>query len=83
MSAYLEVYTFDDFESLVSSHGSRWDDDIILWKNRDWYDLGYELMHESYEIPDHLDYYIDYKRYGEELRFDGFHEYSEGIIEIR
>ena len=83
LCAYLEVYTFDDFESLVSSHGARWDDDIILWKNRDWYDLGYELMHECYEIPDHLDFYIDYKRYGEELRFDGFHEYSDGIIEIR
>ena len=81
--AYLEVYSFDDFESLVERHGSRWDDDIILYKNRDWYDIGYELLHDCHDIPDYLDNYIDYERFGEELRFDGFHEYSEGIIEIR
>ena len=81
--AYLEVYSYDDFESLVERNGSRWDDDIILYKNRSWYDIGYELLHDCHDIPDYLDNYIDYERFGEELRFDGFHEYSEGIIEIR
>jgi hypothetical protein len=83
MCAYLEICSFDDFEALVKSHGSHWDWDIYLWKNHDWYDLGYDIMHECNDIPDYLDNYIDYERYGEELRFDGFHEYSEGIIEIR
>jgi hypothetical protein len=83
MCAYLEICDFDDFESLVKSNGSNWDWDIYLYKNRNWYDLGYEFLHECNEIPDYLDNYIDYERYGEELRFDGFHEYSEGIIEIR
>ena len=81
--AYVEIYSFDDFEDLVERRGSRWDDDIILYKNRDWYDIGYELLHDCHDIPDYLDNYIDYERFGEELRFDGFHEYSEGIIEIR
>ena len=81
--ALLEVRCFDDFEERVKSHGERWDDDIILWKNRDWYDLGYEFLHDCHNIPDYLDNYIDYKRYGEELSYDGFQEYSEGIIEIR
>ena len=81
--ALLEVRCFDDFEELVKSHGDSWDDDIILWENRDWYDLGYEFLHDCHNIPDYLDNYIDYKRYGEELSYDGFQEYSEGIIEIR
>ena len=81
--AFLEVRCFDDFEERVKSHGEHWDDDIILWENRDWYDLGYEFLHDCHNIPDYLDNYIDYKRYGEELSYDGFQEYSEGIIEIR
>lgn len=81
--AFLEVRCFDDFKERVKSHGERWDDDIILWENRDWYDLGYEFLHDCHNIPDYLDNYIDYKRYGEELSYDGFQEYSEGIIEIR
>lgn len=81
--AYLEIQNFRDFESLVKNCGEQWDWDIILWKNRDWYDLGYEFLHECHNIPDFLDNYIDYERYGEELKYDGFYEYSEGIIEIR
>lgn len=83
LCAFLEVRCFDDFEERVKSYGERWDDDIILWENRDWYDLGYEFLHDCHNIPDYLDNYIDYKRYGEELSYDGFQEYSEGIIEIR
>lgn len=83
LCAFLEVRCFDDFEERVKSHGECWDDDIILWENRDWYDLGYEFLHDCHNIPDYLDNYIDYKRYGEELSYDGFQEYSEGIIEIR
>ena len=83
MCAYLEVYSFSDFERLVKEYGSHWDWDINLWKNRDWYDIGYELLHDCNEIPDYLDNYIDYERFGRELMYDGFHEYSNGIIEIR
>ena len=46
-------------------------------------DLAYDFLHEFYEVPDFLENYIDYERYGNELKYDGFHEYSEGIIEIR
>lgn len=81
--AYLEIESYREFEALVNSYGEQWDMDIILWKNRDWYDLGYELLHDCYNIPDYLDNYIDYEAYGKELRFDGFHEYENGIIEIR
>ena len=79
----MEVESWDEFERRVEDKGSDWDNDIYLYKNYSWYDLGYEMMNMNQEIPDYLDNYIDYKRYGEELRFDGFHEYSQGIIEIR
>ena len=82
MQAYLEIRTFDDWKRLVDRYGSSWDNDIVLYKNRDRYDLGYELLHECYQIPDYLDSYIDYEKFGEELRFDGYEEYSEGIIAI-
>lgn len=82
-SAFIEVESFEEFEERVEKYGDRWDDDIYLYRGYDWYDLGYNLLHDCYEIPDFLDNYIDYEKYGEELRFDGFQEYSNGIIEIR
>ena len=81
--AFLEVESWDEFERRVDDKGSDWDEDIYLYKNRDWYDLGYEFLHECHQIPDFLDNYIDYERYGEEFKYDGFQEYSNGIIEIR
>lgn len=81
--AFCEVETYDVWELRVERRGSNWDDDIRLWKDYDWYDLGYEFIHDDNEIPDWLDSYIDYKRYGKEFSYDGFHEYSNGIIEIR
>jgi len=83
MEAFLEIRSFDEFENRVNSYGSNWTDDIYLYKNMNWYDIGYEFLHECHQIPEFLDNYIDYERYGEELKYDGFEEYSDGIIEIR
>lgn len=83
MQAYLEIYTFDDWKNLVNKYGSSWDSDIVLYKNMDWYDLGYELLHDCYEIPEYLENYIDYEKFGEELSYDGYAEYSDGIIAVR
>ena len=85
MEAFIEVLSYFDFERRVEAHGEHWDDDVFIYPNTDWYDLGYQLIHDCYgtEIPDFLDSYIDYERYGEELRYDGYYQYSNGIIEIR
>ena len=83
MEAFLEVRSFDEFENRVNSYGSNWTDDIYLYRNMDWYDIGYEFLHECHQIPDFLDNYIDYEKFGEELKYDGYEEYSNGIIEIR
>ena len=83
--AFLEVRSYDEWEGLVERYGSRWDDDIILYENMDFADLAYHMIHEvcCYEIPSWLENYIDYEAYGRNLSYDGFDEYSDGIIEIR
>lgn len=82
-TAYLEVNNFDDWENLVSSHGNRWGDDLILYRNKDMEDVAYNLMHECYEIPDYLENYIDYSSFAKDLSYDGFYETSKGVLEIR
>ena len=83
--AYLEVRSFDDWEELVKKYGDDWDMDINLYRNMDFEDLAYHMIHEvcCYEIPEWLENYVDYEAYGRDLSFDGFEEYSGGIIEVR
>lgn len=82
-NAFLEIESYNEWERLVNEYEENWDQDIYLYKDYDWYDLGYQILHDSYKIPEYLEDYIDYARYGKELHFEGFHEYSNGIIEIR
>lgn len=81
--AYLEVNNFDDWENLVSSYGSRWGDDIILYRNQDMDDVAYDIMHECYEIPNYLENYIDYSSFARDLSYDGYYETSKGVLAIR
>jgi hypothetical protein len=83
--AYLEIRSFRDWEELVDSYGTNWDDDIILYPNMDFNDLAYHMIHEvcCYEIPKYLENYIDYDAYGRDLSYEGFYEYANGIIELR
>lgn len=78
LEAYIEVMGMPDFEELDEK-------EIYLYKDYDWYDLGYYFLMESgcYQIPEYLENYIDFERYGEELKYSGFYEYSGGIVEIR
>lgn len=83
--AFLEVRSYDDWETLVNDYGENWADDIYLYKNMDYTDLAYHMIHEvcCYEIPKWLENYVDYEAYGRDLSYDGFTEYSNGIIEMR
>ena len=82
LQAYLEVRGFDDFENLVQSHGSNWDDDIRIMKGYSWEDYGREALENSgYEIPDHIQDFIDFEEYGKYMG-DCVEEYNEGLIEI-
>ena len=85
MIAYCDIEGYTSFESIVSRKEGDWDDDIYLYPDYDWYKLGYYFLHEvdCIDIPDFLEDYIDYEKYGESLELNGFHEYDGGIIEIR
>ena len=83
MQAYLEVRGFNEFEELVSSRGSGWDDDINVYRNYDWEDYGREMFDlMGYQIPESILDYFDFEAYGESFRYDNVYEYSNGLIEI-
>lgn len=82
---YCEFEGYSNWQDIVNDKEYNWDDDIYLYPNFDWYDLGRYFLHavDCIEIPDFLTDYIDYEKYGEQFELDGFHEYEGGIIEIR
>ena len=85
MEIYCDIEGYAAWERPVDKYEENWDDGIYLYPDFDWYDLGYYFLHEvdCIQIPEFLENYIDYKRYGEEFSYDGFHEYDGGIVEIR
>ena len=84
MSAFLEVRSWDDFESLVRDNDERWDDEINLYEGYSWEEFGREMFDTmGYEIPDAIEDYIDFEAYGESFKYDNIDEYSDGLIEIR
>ena len=84
MSAFLEVCSWDDFESLVRDKDERWDDEINLYEGYSWEDFGREMFDTmGYEIPGDIEDYIDFEAYGESFKYDNIDEYSDGLIEIR
>ena len=82
LMAFLEVRSFADFERSVERHGSRWDDDIRLYKGYSYEDLGREMFDcLGYEIPDDLIDFFDFEAYGQYIASD-LEEYSDGFIQI-
>ena len=85
LTAFLEVRSFDEFEELVSKYGSRWDDDIHLYKGYDWEDYGREMFQScgyDLEIPEQLLDFFDFEAYGKYLGDYVVDEYSDGLIEV-
>ena len=84
MMAFIEVRGYQEFKERVEKYGSRWDDDIRLYKNYDWEDYGRETFENmGYEVENWILDYFDFKAYGESFQYDGdITEYSEGLIEI-
>ena len=83
--AYCEVRGWDDFKHLVDNYGSNWADDIYIWPDYDWEDLGREMFEQNYpELMkyDVIDNYFDFREYGESFQYDTFETFSGGIIEI-
>ena len=81
--AFLEIRDFDDFERKVEERGEYWDDGIYLYSGYDWDDYGRERLNDcGYEIPEFLEAYIDFDKYGRACGDCYVHEYSDGLIEI-
>ena len=82
---YCDIEGYSDWKRIVNDYEENWDDDMYLYPGFNWYDLGYYFLHEvdCVKVPDYLDDYIDYEKYGEQFSYDGFHEYDGGIVEIR
>ena len=81
--AFLEVRNFDDFEEKVNARGEHWDDDINLWSGYSWEDYGKEIVECcGYKIPESLEDFIDYERYGKYCGDYNVQEYSDGLIEL-
>ena len=81
--AFLEICDFDDFERKVEERGENWDDDIYLYSGYNWDDYGRERLNDcGYEIPEFLEDYIDFDKYGRACGDCYVHEYSDGLIEI-
>ncbi|MBR2909088.1 MAG: antirestriction protein ArdA [Clostridia bacterium] len=82
LEAFLECRSYSEFEDLVDSRGSGWNDDIYMYVGYDWDDFGRERFDAyGYNLPDNLEYYIDFEEYGKQLSYYA-QEYSKGIIEI-
>lgn len=81
---YLEVRTFNEFESRVEQYGSSWDDDIYIYAGYSWETYGREILANSgQELPDGLEDYFDFEEYGKSYQYSGsIEEYSSGLIEI-
>lgn len=83
MLAYLEVRCYSDFEELVKSNGSRWDDDIRIYPGFDWADFGREMFDCcGYNIDERLLDFFDFEAYGKYIGDYYAEEYDGGIIEI-
>lgn len=83
MTAFIEVRSLAEFMDLVDEYGKDWDGDIEIYKNMNFSDVAYRILHETHEIPEYLENYIDYDKYGKDLEIDGSYErYSGGIIKI-
>ena len=82
---YCEIEGYREWQRLVEEYEDDWDRDIYLYPGFDWYDLGVYFFNDvfGYTIPSELEDFFDMKKYGESFEWDGFYEYSDGIVEIR
>lgn len=81
--AFIEARGFTEFMILSEKYGEDWWGEMTFYKDFDWEDLGREVFEMSgYSLPDGLDWYFDFEKFGESLRFEGYKKVKNGIIYI-
>lgn len=86
MEAFCEAQSFDEWERLVDEYEERWDDDIIFYRNMTLLDVAYQIIEDCYDLEKmlgSLSSYFDYEAFARDLRYDGYTETENGVIEIR
>ena len=68
-----------DFEEALECWGIG---NYFFWGNRTIEEVAQEYIEETYEIPEYLENYIDYKAIARDLLFGGCYETDYGVIEI-
>lgn len=85
-AAYSEINGFDCALSAIERDPSALDD-VIIYRNMSMLDVTYHLVDELYgyelEQCGHLANYFDYEAFARDLSFDGFYEFSGGVVEFR
>lgn len=90
---FCDNYLAERFEAVAEVHGwtEAWRrledddlDDVTIWKGSSLEDVAWELAQEyiDRDATDFLSRYFDAKAYARDLSFDGFHEFSGGVVEI-
>lgn len=86
MEAYCEACSFDEWEDLVERLEEVWDMDIYFYPNKTMVDVAHEIICECYDLEkilSDLSSYFDYEAYARDMRYNGYTETSNGVIEIR
>lgn len=74
LSALLEVCSYADALEYLEN------DDYTFYEGMTLEDVAYEIVEESYNLPEIAQRYFDYKAFARDLSFDGYHETSNGVI---
>lgn len=86
MEAFCEIISFDEWSARVERYEDDWDRDIVFYRNMSMLDVAYEIIDECYDLErmlGNLTCYFDYSAFARDLKYDGFHETSKGVLEIR
>lgn len=76
--------TEDEVDEVFANYGQEYQDRGIVgyvWRNCE--DLGAEYIESCYQIPDFLEYYIDYDKFGNDLvqnDYDRYYKLADGRI---
>jgi antirestriction protein len=59
-----------DYQGCDMSEALEQYEDVVIYENMSYLELACELIDESWNVPEHLQNYIDYERFARELEFD-------------
>lgn len=85
--AYCEAFSFEELMERVEKYGDCWDDDIYFYEDMTTEEVLQEMVEECYDLnfeklgwlADYIT--IDYEQMARDT--DGYHEVSNGVLEVR